>query len=61
MRVTYNNEQSTAAELAAKRGTATDLLRALMSALPKSEFWNPPLDRAHEAATEFLNRKGTPQ
>lgn len=36
--------------------TATALLRALVDAMPKSEFWTPELYRAHRAAVDFLEK-----
>jgi hypothetical protein len=37
--------------------TAAELLRDLVEALPKTEFWTPKLHKAEKAAQEFLSPK----
>jgi hypothetical protein len=35
--------------------TAAELLRDLLEAMPKNEFWPPPLHKAEKAARAFLD------
>ena len=40
---------------------AADLLRNLVAALPKNEFWTAQLIRAERAAKEFLAKEQQPK